>query len=111
MDLGLHKVADDANSVLDPEVIAIADRITPAQSPEFGRVWDLFATRETPFMTEQYDVLTRNYTAPEVSTGAITVDNTESYLWSTSMDGPLGEKFRLAMTYSPPRFMGPYNFT
>ena len=46
MDLGLHIIADDANSVLDPEVIAIADRITPAQSAEFGKVWDLFTTRD-----------------------------------------------------------------
>lgn len=83
MDLGLHIISDDTNSVLDPEVIAIADRITPAQSQEFGKVWDLFITRETPFLTEQYDVLTRNYTAPEVSTGAITVDGTE---WNSASD-------------------------
>lgn len=71
MDLGLHKIADDANSVLDPEVIAIAERITPVQSPEFGRVWDLFTTREQPFQTEEYDVLTRNYTAPQVTLGTV----------------------------------------
>lgn len=71
MDLGLHIISDDSNSVLDPEVIAIANRITPAQSPEFGKVWDLFTTRETPFATEQYDVLTRNYTAPVAVLGTV----------------------------------------
>ena len=83
MDLGLHTTLDDSNSILDPEVIAIAERITPAQAAEFGKVWDLFTTRETPFTTEVYDVLTRNYTAPEVSTGAITADGTE---WHSASD-------------------------
>lgn len=71
MDLGLHTTLTDSNSILDPEVIAIADRITPVQAPEFGRVWDLFTTRETPFETEIYDVLTRNYTAPQVTLGTV----------------------------------------
>jgi len=71
MDLGLHTTLSDSNSILDPEVIAVAERITPAQSAEFGRVWDLFATRETPFETEIYDVLTRNYTAPQVTLGTV----------------------------------------
>ncbi len=83
MDLGLHTTLDDANSILDPEVIAIADRITPAQANEFGKVWELFSTREKPFETEVYEVLTRNYTSPEVSTGAITVDGSE---WNSASD-------------------------
>jgi len=71
MDLGLHTTLDDTNSILDPEVIAVAERITPAQAKEFGKVWDLFTTRETPFTTEVYDVLTRNYTAPSVTLGTV----------------------------------------
>jgi len=83
MDIGLHTTLGDSNSILDPEVLAISERITPLQAAEFGKVWDLFATRETPFATEVYDVLTRNYTAPEVSTGAITVDGTN---WNSTTD-------------------------
>ena len=82
MDLGLHTTLDDTNSILDPEVIAIADRITPVQASEFGRVWDLFTTRETPFETEVYDVLTRNYTAPSVTLG--TVGSSDD--WDTTSD-------------------------
>ena len=71
MDLGLHTTLDDSNSILDPEVIAVADRITPLQSPEFGKVWDLFTVRETPIQTEEYEILTRNYTAPQVTLGTV----------------------------------------
>lgn len=69
-DLGMHTTLDDANSKLDPEVLAIAERITPMLSNEFGRVWELFTTRATPFETDEYEILTRNYTAPEIKTGA-----------------------------------------
>lgn len=69
MNLGLHTTLDDANSKLDPEVIAIADRVTPLQAQEFGKVWDLFSTREKPFETDDFEILTRDYTAPEVIDG------------------------------------------
>lgn len=71
MDLGLHTTLTDSNSILDPEVLAVAERITPAQAAEFGKVWDLFTTRSKPFETEIYDVLTRNYTAPQVTLGTV----------------------------------------
>lgn len=66
MDLGLHTTLLDANSKLDPEVIAISARVTPLQAKEFGKIWDLFSTRARPFETDEYEVLSRNYTAPEV---------------------------------------------
>jgi hypothetical protein len=66
MDLGLHTTLEDANSKLDPEVIAIADSISPLMANEFGKVWDLFRSRETPFITDEFEVLVRNYTTPEV---------------------------------------------
>jgi hypothetical protein len=69
MDLGLHTTLVDANSKADPEVIAISARITPLQAKEFGKVWDLFTTRATPFSTDQFDVLSRNYTTPAVTLG------------------------------------------
>lgn len=71
MDLGLHTTLSDSNSIADPEVIALAERITPLQAKEFGRVWDLFTTRATPFQTDEYEILTRNYTAPQVRLGTI----------------------------------------
>lgn len=71
MKLGLHTTLDDANSILDPEVIAVAERITPLQAPEFGRVWDLFAVRATPFSTDEYQILTRAYTTPSVTLGTV----------------------------------------
>ena len=83
MDIGLHTTLLDSNSKLDPEVIAISARVTPLQALEFGKVWDLFTTRAKPFTTDDFEVLSRNYTAPEVSTGAITVDNTE---WNNASD-------------------------
>lgn len=69
MELGLHTTLNDTNSIADPEVIALAERITPMQAKEFGRVWDLFTTRATPFETDEYEILTRNYTAPEITLG------------------------------------------
>lgn len=69
MDLGLHTTLLDANSILDPEVVAITERITPLQAKEFGVVWDLFQTRATPFETDEYVILTRGYTTPVVTLG------------------------------------------
>lgn len=79
----MHTTLTDSESILDPEVIAIADRITPLQAKEFGKVWDLFTTRGKAFETDEYEILTREYTAPEVSTGAITEDGTE---WNSASD-------------------------
>jgi len=67
MDLGMHTVLDDSNSKLDPVVVALAERITPLKANEFGKVWDLFTLRDNPFETDEYLILTRNYTVPEVS--------------------------------------------
>ena len=71
MDIGLHLTLSDTESILDPEVLAIADRITPMQAKEFGKVWDLFTVREAPFKTDEYEILTRNYTAPQVTLGTV----------------------------------------
>jgi len=70
MDLGMHTTLADANSKLDPEVIAIADNISPLMAKEFGKAWDLFKNRNTPFITDEFEVLVRNYTIPEVSVTA-----------------------------------------
>jgi len=64
MDLGQHTTLTDPDSILDPEVIAIAERITPLMASEFGAVWDLFTLRAAPFETEEFEILTRAYTAP-----------------------------------------------
>ena len=66
MDLGLHLTFDDPTSILDPEIVAIAERITPNLSKEFGKVWDLFGVRGQPLTTDEFDVYTREYTQPEV---------------------------------------------
>jgi hypothetical protein len=66
MDLGMHTTLADANSKLDPEVIAIASKITPLMANEFGRIWDLFTNRAVPFITDEFEVLVRNYTQPQV---------------------------------------------
>lgn len=66
MDLGMHTTLADSNSKLDPEVIAIASKITPLMANEFGRVWDLFSNRAVPFITDEFEVLVRNYTQPQV---------------------------------------------
>lgn len=71
MDLGMHTVLDDSNSKLDPVVVALAERITPLKAAEFGKVWDLFTLRDNPFETDEYLILTRNYTAPTVTLGTI----------------------------------------
>lgn len=70
MDLGMHTTLADANSKLDPEVIAIADKISPLMAKEFGRIWDLFTNRTTPFTTDEFEVLVRNYTQPEIKVTA-----------------------------------------
>ncbi len=70
MDLGMHTTLTDSNSKLDPEVIAIADKISPLMAKEFGRVWDLFKNRTTPFITDEFEVLVRNYTQPEIKVTA-----------------------------------------
>jgi len=70
MDLGMHTTLADANSKLDPEVLAISARITPQNASEFGRVWDLFTPRSTPFITDEFEILVRNYTNPQVTVTA-----------------------------------------
>ncbi len=70
MNLGMHTTLTDANSKLDPEVIAIADSISPLMANEFGKVWDLFNNRPTPFITDEFEVLVRNYTTPEIEVTA-----------------------------------------
>jgi len=67
MDLGLHYTFNDANSVVDPEVLAIAERVTPNLSSAFGKVWDLFGQRSAPLQTEIFEVLARSYTQPELT--------------------------------------------
>ena len=69
LDLGLHTTLDDTVSKLDPEIIAISERITPLLSSEKGKVWELFKTRAKPFETDEYEVYVRNYTAPTVVDG------------------------------------------
>ena len=67
----MHTTLTDDNSRLDPVVVALADRITPLRAAEFGKVWDLFTMRDNPFETDEYLILTRNYTAPTVTLGTI----------------------------------------
>jgi len=66
MDLGLHLTLSDTNSILDPEVLAIAAQISPTMSNAFGKVWDLFGQRATPITTDEFKVLARSYTTPEI---------------------------------------------
>jgi len=66
MDLGLHTTLSDANSKLDPEVIAVAKQVSPNLSDAFGKVWDLFSVRQAPFETDKFQVLARTFTQPEV---------------------------------------------
>lgn len=82
MDLGLHTTLKDENSKLDPEVLAIAARITPTQAKEFGRVWDLFRSRSAPFVTDEFEILVRNYTKPNVR---VTASSSGSD-WDTDSD-------------------------
>lgn len=65
--LGLHYTLDDANSILDPEVLAIEKRLTPEDSIEFGKVWELFGQRTAPITTDEFEILKRQYTKPEIS--------------------------------------------
>jgi len=69
MDVGLHTTLTDTESILDPEVIAVQDNVNALNAKEFGKVWDLFKVRSKPFETEPYEVLSRNYTAPEILIG------------------------------------------
>lgn len=82
MDLGLHTTLKDSESILDPEVIAIAERVTKLKAPEFGQVWNLFQTRSAPFQTDEYEILTRNYTVKEISCTA----SGASADWDTNSD-------------------------
>lgn len=70
MELGLHTTLDDTNSILDPEVVALTDTINPLMSKEFGKVFDLYSQRPKPFETDKYEILNREYTAPEISVTA-----------------------------------------
>lgn len=65
MNLGLHYTLDDANSKLDPEILAIEKRLTVEDSEEFGRVWDLFGQRSAPITTDEFEIYKRTYTKPE----------------------------------------------
>lgn len=82
MNLGMHTTLADANSKLDPEVIAIADNLSPLMANEFGKVWDLFKNRPTPFITDEFEVLVRNYTTPEI----IVTASGASADWDTDSD-------------------------
>ena len=82
MNLGMHTTLTDANSKLDPEVIAIADSINPMMSNEFGKVWDLFNPKATPFATDEFEVLVRTYTQPQISVQA-SADGAD---WDTTDD-------------------------
>ena len=72
MDLGLIYSTDDPNSVADPEVIAVSQRITPNQAPSMGKVYELFGERREPITTDQFDVLNRGYTTPTFNVTAST---------------------------------------
>ncbi len=85
MDLGLHTTLTDSNSIANPEILAIAASITPLQSAEFGRVWDLFGTRATPFATDEYQILTRSYTAPTFAYTASGGDGWDSTTDTTTL--------------------------
>lgn len=76
LDLGMHTTLKDVESTLDPEVLAMAERLTPLQSKEFGKIWDLFTTRGTPFATDEYEILSRSYTAPSfaIARGGVGTD-------------------------------------
>lgn len=85
MDLGLHTTLTDSNSIANPEILAIAASITPLQAAEFGRVWDLFGTRATPFQTDEYQILTRSYTAPTFAYTASSGDGWDSTSDTTAL--------------------------
>lgn len=71
MNFGINTTLSDPNSKADPEVVAIAEAITPMQSKEFGKVFEMFGERAQGLTTDKYDVLTRQYTAPAVTLDAI----------------------------------------
>ena len=83
MDLGLHTTLTDTNSILDPEVIAITERITPLMAQEFGKVWDLFSDRGAPFTTDTYEVYNRGYTSPSAVLGTVGGGATD---WNSTSD-------------------------
>ena len=70
MELGLHYTLDDANSKADPEILAISKRITPHDSNDFGRVWELFGARAAAITTDEFEILKRQYTKPNISVTA-----------------------------------------
>jgi len=97
-DLGMHTTLKDAYSILDPEVIAISERITPLQANEFGKVWDLFQTRATPFQTDEFNILTRGYTTPQVTLTATGSGNTwDSASATTSLPVPSNQIDRITV--------------
>ena len=65
MNIGTHYTLDDTNSIQDPEVLAIDKRLTPEDSLEFGKVWELFGQRAQPITTDEVEILKRTYTKPE----------------------------------------------
>lgn len=67
MNLGLHYTLDDTNSILDPEVLAIEKRLTPEDSDEFGKVWELFGVRNRPLSTDEFEIMKRQYTKPQIT--------------------------------------------
>lgn len=85
MDLGLHTTLTDSTSIANPEIIAIAASITPLQAAEFGKVWDLFGTRATPFATDNYQILTRAYTSPTFAYTASGGDGWDSVSDTTTL--------------------------
>ena len=70
MEIGLHYTYDDTVSKLDPEIIAIAKRITPQDADEFGRVWELFGVGQRPLETDEFEILKRQYTKPDITVTA-----------------------------------------
>ena len=70
MDIGIHYTYDDTNSQLDPEIIALAQRITPEDAAEFGKVYELFGQRARPITTDEVEILKRQYTAPTITVTA-----------------------------------------
>jgi len=77
MDLGLHTTLDDSTSKQYPEILAVQKRVTPNLSDIFGNVWDMFRQSRDPFDTDEYEVYTRDYTAPE----ATIPTGTDGNLW------------------------------
>lgn len=97
MNIGLHYTLDDANSIMDPEILAIEKRTTPLDAPEFGKVWELFGQRSRPITTDEFEILKRQYTKPEftVTRGGGGTD------WDTNSDTtalPVGASDLLKIT-------------